>query len=184
MLLTSAGRKRSAAAKKLASPSPPVNTPPPVTPSPSPLFYLKDSLSGRLFLVDTGQRLPCFLTAPTLRLTAANGRGIPSWGSRTLLLKFDSKRFEWPFLLEAVDRPILGADFLRHHGLVVDLQGRQLLNVADMSVIQGSTSSSSHQSSLFTALLAVPSAPCWLSSLSWLVPSSPTSTPSMELNTM
>ena len=127
----------------------------------SPLFYLKDSLSGRLFLVDTGAADSVFPhrsdTPPSdLRLTAANGRGIPLLGSRTLLLKFDSKRFEWPFLLEAVDRPILRADFLRHHGLVVDLQGRQLLNVADMSVIRGSTSSSSHQSSLFTALLSVP----------------------------
>ena len=45
------------------------------------------------------------------------------------------KRYEWPFLLAAVDRPILGADFLRHHGLVVDLQGHQLLNIADMFVV-------------------------------------------------
>ena len=161
MFLLSPGKKRSAAAKKLASPPPPVHTPPPVTPSPSPLFYLKDSLSGRLFLVDTGATasvLPHHSATPPsdLRLTAANGRGIPSWGSRTLLLKFNSKRFEWPFLLAAVDRPILGADFLRHHGLVVDLQGRQLLNAADMSVIRGSTARSSHQSSLYTALLAVP----------------------------
>ena len=161
LLLPPAGGKRSAAAKKLANPPPPLNTPPPAKPSASPLFYLKDSLSGRLFLVDTGAAASVFPhrsdSPPSdLRLTAANGKGIASWGSRTLLLRFDSKRYEWPFLLAAVDRPILGADFLRHHGLVVDLQGHQLLNIADMSVVRGSTSASSRQSSLYTALLATP----------------------------
>ena len=42
------------------------------------------------------------------------------------------------------------------NGLVVDLQGRQLLNVADMSVVRGSASISTRQLSLFTALLATP----------------------------
>ena len=112
-------------------------------------------------MVDTGAAASVFPhrsdSPPSdLRLTAANGKGIASWGSRTLLLRFDSKRYEWPFLLAAVDRPILGADFLRHHGLVVDLQGHQLLNIADMSVVRGSTSASSRQSSLYTALLATP----------------------------
>ena len=44
-------------------PLPPVNTPPPVTSSPSPLFYL-----GACSWWSPGQRLPCFPTIPTLRL--------------------------------------------------------------------------------------------------------------------
>ena len=112
-------------------------------------------------MVDTGAAASVFhhrsASPPSdLRLTAANGKGITSWGSRTLLLRFDSKRYEWPFLLAAVDRLFLGVDFLRHHGLVVDLQGHQLLNIADMSVVRGLTSTSSRQSSLYTALQATP----------------------------
>ena len=32
------------------------------------------------------------------------------------------RRFTWPFLLADVAMPIIGADFLRHFGLLVDLR--------------------------------------------------------------
>ena len=148
------GKRTKAATAEVSSVSPPCS-------SASPLFYLKDSLSGRMFLVDTGAAASVFphrsRSAPSaVRLTAANGDNIAAWGSRSLPLKFGDKRFNWPFLLAAVDRPILGADFLRHHGLLVDVQAQQLLNTSTMEVIYGSSASSSKLSSLYTALLSTP----------------------------
>jgi hypothetical protein len=90
-------------------------------------------------------------------LSAADGNVIRSWGERTLPLQFSGRRFEWTFILADVDRPILGSDFLVHHKLLVDLAGRQLVDSADMSVLQ-LVSSNSPTSSLFTALLDVPPA--------------------------
>ena len=55
-----------------------------------------------------------------------------------------------------MDRPILGTDFPRHHGLLVDFQAQQLLNTFSMEVIYGSSASSSKSSSLYTALLSTP----------------------------
>jgi hypothetical protein len=39
-----------------------------------------------------------------------------------MTMTFGGKSFSWSFLLAAVDFPILGADFLSHFGLLVDLQ--------------------------------------------------------------
>ena len=39
------------------------------------------------------------------------------------------KRCTWPFVVAVVSRPLIGADFLRHHGLIVDLPRRRLLDV-------------------------------------------------------
>ena len=38
------------------------------------------------------------------------------------------RTFEWTFYVAAVTQPILGADFLRHFGLLVDIKGRKLLD--------------------------------------------------------
>jgi len=95
------------------------------------LLYLQDTLSGGRFLVDTGASrsvLPHTSSAPPFgpRLAAASGRIIPSWGTRLIPLKFGGSSFTWDFLLAAVDRPILGLDFLAAHNLVVDAAGRRV----------------------------------------------------------
>ena len=52
-----------------------------------------------------------------------------------------TQRFEWSFTLAAVDRPILSADFLRHHPLEVSLSRHLLVSVnGEVSLM----SSSSH----------------------------------------
>ena len=76
------------------------------------LLYIRDTLSRRFFLVDTGAMISVFphrspvSTATTLR--AAGGQPILSWGKRTLPLSFSSSsggthRFDWDFTLAAVD---------------------------------------------------------------------------------
>jgi hypothetical protein len=47
---------------------------------------------------------------------------------KQLFLSFTGKAFSWSFLLAAVQFPILGVDFLRHYGLLVDLAGYQLVD--------------------------------------------------------
>ena len=42
-------------------------------------------------------------------------------------LQFGNRRFEFPFLLAAVDRPILGADFLAEFNLLVESAKCQVL---------------------------------------------------------
>merc|ERR1712074_356811 len=132
------------------SPSPSPSSTPSTSPSPSStpsiststsrggLLYIRDTLSRRFFLVDTGasisvfpHRSPVTAAAP---LRAAGGQPIQSWGTRTLPLSFSSStggthRFDWEFTLAAVDRPILGADFLRHHQFDVSIARHLLVSV-------------------------------------------------------
>ena len=90
--------------------------------------------------MDTGVAVslfPCQLsTLPgPLRLRQADGSALPSWGRRMVPLQFGGHTFSWPFLLAAVDRPIIGADFIAKHSWVVDLDGRQILDGKTMSPI-------------------------------------------------
>ena len=47
-------------------------------------------------------------------------------------LQFGNRRFEFPFLLAAVDRPILGADFLAEFNLLVESAKCQVLPRSSM----------------------------------------------------
>ena len=66
-------------------------------------------------------------------LSAANGSTINTWGTKKVRLHLCDQSYEWPFLIAAVDRPLLGADFLRHTGLLVDVRGSQLINADTFS---------------------------------------------------
>ena len=65
-----------------------------------------------------------------LNLVAANGSDIKSYGFRTEHVCIGAKKYECRFVLADVSRPILGADFLLRHGLLVDLGGRRLLEAS------------------------------------------------------
>ena len=84
-----------------------------------------ETISGRKFLVDTGATrsvLPYRSTAVATgpRLIGADGRPITAWGTVSTHLQFGLHKFQFPFLLAAVARPILGIDFLATHKLLVD----------------------------------------------------------------
>jgi transposase InsO family protein len=61
-------------------------------------------------------------------LTAANGSSIATFGTKTVRLRFGQQEFSWPFVLAAVEKPLLGADFLRHSGLLVDVKTKRLVD--------------------------------------------------------
>ena len=111
-------------------------------------------------MVDTGASrsvLPHSSSAPSSgpRLVGADGGHIPSWGRRTVALRFGDRRFDWPFLLAAVDQPILGLDFLSAHHLLVDAAAG-LVMFADTLQPLAPATPGSRPSSLVSALSEVP----------------------------
>ena len=87
------------------------------------------------FLVDTGSRLTIVpldfaveILPSSLRLIAANGSQIRNFGYSTIRFSIRKLRreFTWRVVVADVVNPILGADFLAHHGILVDLKHRRL----------------------------------------------------------
>ena len=99
--------------------------------------------SNRCFLVDTGAEVS--VIAATLidkRLnpigrpfSAANGTPILTYGTRTVSLHIAGRTYQWPCILAAVSRPLLGADFLRHHSLLVNIHGQQLVHARTFATV-------------------------------------------------
>jgi cleavage and polyadenylation specificity factor subunit 1 len=112
--------------------------------------------------VDTGAALsvipyngnrPAASDAP--RLAGADGTGIKSWGKILKSVCFGGRLFtDVPFVLAAVSKPILGADFFSRHKLLVDTAGNQVLDAATLSPLGPSNSGS--DTGLIAKLSAVP----------------------------
>lgn len=100
------------------------------------LLFVCDSQSGRRFLVDTGAEVSVLpatgldtrIGEPGPSLKAANGSTINTYGVHTTQLRFASRQYKWDFVIADVARPLLGADFLRAHSLLVDLKGKRLVD--------------------------------------------------------
>ena len=116
---------------------------------PSRLFYVSDRSCSLHFLVDTGAAvsvLPPYHTErkrprADLTLQAVNGSPIATYGTHSLTLDLGLRRtFRWVFIVADVERPILGADFLRHFHLLVDMNHKRLIDSATQLQIQGITS--------------------------------------------
>ena len=110
------------------------------------LLHITDRNSGLTYLVDTGAAVSVIPPSredrrfPTdhLSLRAANGTPIPTFGTRSLTLNLGLRRtFRWIFVIADVSKPILGADFLHHFGLMVDLQKGRLVDTNTHLQIQG-----------------------------------------------
>lgn len=121
------------------------------------LFYVRDTHTNARFLVDTGSEVS--VIPPTiadrrhsydaLTLTAVNNTSIRTYGRRSLTLNLGLRcSLPWIFIIADVQRPILGADFLRHYGLMVDMNNRKLVDTCTHLSIQGirSSSTSTHTS--------------------------------------
>ena len=108
----------------------PVNATSLACPKKTTLLYVVDRLSGTRFLVDTAEIsvVPRNIATRKVkkqsqRLQAANGSTIPTFSEVSLSMDFG---LCWVFTVAAVAIPILGADFLRDNGLLVDLPRHQL----------------------------------------------------------
>jgi len=95
-----------------------------------------DKSSNLHFLVDTGADISLLpkrvLFKPlttNFKLFAANGTQISTYGSKTLSLDLGLRRnFRWKFCIADIQRPILGADFLGHFNLLVDVKNKRLID--------------------------------------------------------
>ena len=114
------------------------------------LFYVSDSSTKMQFLVDTDaevrvvpqsrapQRVKC--QGPSLQ--AVNNTTIATYGTRSLTLDLGLQRaFRWVFIIADVSKPILGADFLKHYGLLVDMRSQCLTDSVAQLKVQHTTSS-------------------------------------------
>ncbi|CAG5043554.1 unnamed protein product [Parnassius apollo] len=98
---------------------------------------VSDSNSGLRFLVDTGANVSVLPAVRKDRLNqcseyklyAANGNEIATYGTKTIVLNLNLRRpYRWEFVVADVKQPILGADFLAYHKLLVDLNARKLID--------------------------------------------------------
>ena len=103
-----------------------------------------DKKSGHSYLVDTGAEVSVYPASlqdrqtqhPSPTLSAANGTSIRTWGKRSISLALGPKRhYTHEFYIADVTRPILGADFFTTHGLAIDLRGRRLLSLDNVSIL-------------------------------------------------
>ena len=112
----------------------------------SPLLSIKERVTGDTFLVDTGAEVSVIpmtqqlkhkghVTSKSPALHAANGSTIKTYGSMSTTLHFQGCRFPANIIIADVKRPLLGADFLRRHHLLVDLNNRRLVDAKSTSTL-------------------------------------------------
>lgn len=97
---------------------------------------MKDRKSGQTFLIDSGADLSLVpvlsksRSRPSqMRLFAANNTFIDTFGEASRILDFGLRRiFPWNFCIADVPYPIIGADFLYHYGLLVDVREGRLVD--------------------------------------------------------
>lgn len=99
-------------------------------------LHIFDKSTRQHYLIDTGADISV-IPVPTaskliptgLQLSAANSSIINTYGNKILTLDLGLRRnFQWQFLIADVEKPILGADFLFHYKLIVDLAERILID--------------------------------------------------------
>jgi cleavage and polyadenylation specificity factor subunit 1 len=128
------------------------------------LFYVTDATTKQQFLIDTGAEVSVLPARPTDRthrqgydLQAANSSKIATYGTRSLTLNLGLRRsFPWLFTLADVNHAIIGADFLRHFNLLVDLRNRSLIDAVTHLRIHGITSTLPVLSPVYAALPPTP----------------------------
>ena len=87
-------------------------------------------ISHHHFLIDTGTEVSVLPTSPAecrqqrtdFSLVAVNGATIPTYEKHSLTLNLGLRRtFRWVFIIASVHIPIIGANFLRHFSLLLDM---------------------------------------------------------------
>lgn len=98
------------------------------------------------FLVDTGSEVSVIPPSTAdrkrprskLALMAVNDTPIATYGQRSLTLNLGLRRsLPWVFTIADVQKPLLGADFLRNFGLMVDMKQQKLVDSTTQLHVQG-----------------------------------------------
>ena len=98
-----------------------------------------------LFLINTGAEVSIIPSTADdknncclLTLQAINNSPISTFSTRSLTLNLGLRRtFHWVSVIVEVKTPILGADFLRRYGLLVDMGHKRLIDTVTNFRVQG-----------------------------------------------
>lgn len=107
-------------------------------------LYVADRATGRRYLIDTGADIsvvppPAFhKLKPIRKFTAANGTKILGYGEQLMVLDLGLRRpLKWVFTIADVTHAIIGADFVHHFDLMVDLRRKRIQDrVTSLEVIR------------------------------------------------
>ncbi|GFV90056.1 transposon Tf2-11 polyprotein [Trichonephila clavipes] len=109
-------------------------------------LFLLDRKSGQKFLIDSGSEICVIPPSPTMNkspqsnfsLFAANNTKIPAYGMVRKELNLSLRRpFIWTFIIADVSYPIIGADFLKHFNLLIDLKKKSNPSLISKSASHG-----------------------------------------------
>lgn len=121
-------------------------------------LFVRDATTGRRFLIDSGADVSVIPGTASinnklseLKLYAANGTVIPTYGYRVLDLDLGLRRkFQWPFFVAKTSKGILGADFLKNFNLLIDLKNQKLIDNNTKLSTKGSISAISQTDCIST----------------------------------
>ncbi len=124
--------------------------------TPGSLVFVKDDISNRHFLCDTGASCSIYPHHSDTPPSGPDIRGpgeqrIPCWGKQERTLQLGQSSFEWIFILADVQFPILGMDFFKHYQLLVDPAAGCLVSSRTMEVFP-SCPAQHKRSGVFTAV--------------------------------
>ena len=117
---------------------------------PSKLLYIADKRKKCKYLIDTSAAVSVLpkscanriSDADCLPLVAANNTTINTYGTSKRVVDVGLKRnYTWKFIVADVQQPIIGADFLIHYSLLVDLRSLCLRDMRTSLAIPASLSS-------------------------------------------
>ena len=118
--------------------------------SPSKLLYVADKRNKCKYLIDTGVAVSVLpkscanrtTDTGSLPLVAANNTTITTYSTSKRIVDIGLKReYAWRFVIADIEQPIIGADFLIHYSLLVDLKSRCLRDMRTGSAIPATLSS-------------------------------------------
>lgn len=101
-------------------------------------LVITDKFKNTHYLIDTGADISAIPPPKSQKISlipqdyilyAANGTQINTYGNTLVSVDLGLRReFSWEFIVADIDRPIIGADFLAYHGLMVDLKNKRLID--------------------------------------------------------
>lgn len=121
-------------------------------------LHIIDRNSGQKFLIDSGSTISIYpkshitgqLVVAPLILHAANSSVIKTYGQKWLTLDLKLRRpLTWLFTIADVSTPIIGADFITKHGLLIDLKANKLIDPTTTITSRGQIESA-HMHSIST----------------------------------